>query len=345
MDLLVLGGTAWLGHAVASAALDAGHRVTCLARGDDVPAGADLVRADRDHDDALAGVTDRSWDAVVDVARQPGHVRRAVRDLEPVADRYVFVSSVSAYASQAELGADERAALLPPLAADEYAGADEYGAAKVAGEEAVVAGFGPDRATIVRPGLIGGPGDPTGRSSWWPARFARSAVGDSGDVVVAAAADGPDEVLVPLAPDLPTSMVDVRDLAAWIVRLATRGPGGAFDAVGTSRPFPELIDAARRVAGHDGPVVSAPPEWLLTQGVAQWAGPRSLPLWIAEREAWGMNARSGAAARAAGLRLRPLDETLRDALEAERRRPDAEPHGSGLTPAEEAELLAAVPRA
>ena len=109
MKILILGGTAWLGRTIATTALAAGHDVTCLARGTDVAAGAVVVRADRDQGDALASVCGQRWDAVIDVSRQPGQVRRAVRDLEPVADRYVFVSSGNAYASQEAIGQDEDA--------------------------------------------------------------------------------------------------------------------------------------------------------------------------------------------------------------------------------------------
>ena len=120
MRLLVLGGTAWLGHAIVEEAVHLGHQVTCLARGDSgpEPAGVGFVRADRERADAYDNVAGQLWDAVLDVARQPGHVRRAVAALEPVAQRYVFVSSGSAYASQRELGQDEDAPLLWPLESD-----------------------------------------------------------------------------------------------------------------------------------------------------------------------------------------------------------------------------------
>lgn len=109
---------------------------------------------------------------MVDLASEPGQVRRAVRDLEPVAAKYVFVSSCSVYASHATIGADESTELLPPLEADSMAGMEQYGEAKSACENAVLDAFGEQRAAIVRSGLIGGPGDPTGRTSYWVRRFA-----------------------------------------------------------------------------------------------------------------------------------------------------------------------------
>ena len=329
MKLLVLGGTAWVGHTVAATALAAGHEVTCLARGVDVPVGSVLVRADRDRDDALAPVAAEHWDAVIDVARQPGHVRRAVRDLEQVVERYVFVSSGNAYASQEEIGQNEDALRLDPLDADVMASMEDDGAAKVACENAVLAGFGSRRTVIVRAGLIGGPGDLSGRSGYWPWRFAHP----SGEE---------DAVLVPDAPELPTAIIDVRDLASWLVQRAEGGPVGTFNAMGIPIPFFEHIDAARAAAVHHGAIVRAPESWLADHGVGEWSGPRSMPLWLADRSWYGMNERSNERALAAGLELRPLSDTLADTLEWELAREDAGPHGAGLTDSDERELLTAL---
>lgn len=327
MRLLVLGGTAWLGHTVAELAARAGHEVTCLARGTHVPAGVSLIQADRQDDDALSEAAASRWDAVIDVARQPGQVRRAVRDLEPVADRFVFVSTCSVYASQAAIGADEEDALLAPLPADVTDSLQEYGSAKVAGEQAVLDGFGTERSAVVRPGLIGGPGDPSGRTGYWPSRFAQPSNPDR-------------RVLVPDVPDLPTAVIDVRDLAAWLVRLADGRSPGVFNAVGNPVPFPEHIEIARSVAGHTGPLVLVDQDWLVERGVGQWSGPRSLPLWLADRSWYGMNTRSNARARAAGLVLRPLSETLADSLVWDIEHAMELVHGAGLTDEDERELLA-----
>lgn len=330
MKLLVLGGTAWLGHTVAATALDAGHQVTCVARGTAVPHRASLVRADRDDDDALSTVVSSRWDAAVDVASAPGHVRRAVRDLAPVADRFVFVSTVNVYASQAEVGADEDAALLDPLRADAMGSLDDYGSAKVACEQAVLDGFGAQRSAIVRPGLIGGPGDLSGRTGYWPMRFARPSNPEG-------------RVLVPDVPKMPTSLIDVRDLTDWILRLAEGRAAGVFNAVGDSVSYPDHIDVARAVAGHLGEVILAPQEWLIDHDVAEWSGPRSLPFWLSDRSLWGLAARSNARARAAGLTLRTLSETLADSLAWGLQHHSAgAARGAGLTDEDERELLAAL---
>ncbi|MDY0945643.1 NAD-dependent epimerase/dehydratase family protein [Frigoribacterium sp. CFBP9039] len=369
MRILVLGGTAWLGRHIASTAIGAGHEVTCLARGTDVPDGATLVRADRDRDDALVGAAligaagdvgaagaAARWDAVIDVAREPGHVRRAVRALEPVADRYLFVSTTSVYASDAELGADETAERVEPLAADLMDGPDDYGPAKAACEDAVLAAFGPDRSLIVRPGLIGGPGDPTGRTDHWVWRFAHPArastapgapaepgqPGQPGERNGPGERGGPGEpgiVLAPEAPDLPTAVLDVRDLADWLVRCVEQGANGVANALGEVVSFDEHLEAARRAAESDASIVRAPAEWLLARGVGQWAGPRSMPLWIADRAWHGMNARSTVRARSLGLEPRLLVETLRDALEWRSRQTDPDTRPSGLSSVDHATLL------
>jgi 2'-hydroxyisoflavone reductase len=327
MKILILGGTAWLGHAIAASALAAGHDVTCVARTAGVPAGATLVRADRDDDAALSAVTDTHWDAVIDVSRQPGQVRRAVRDLEAVSDRYIFVSTVNVYATHSELDTDESEALLEPLSVDALRSPEDYGPAKVACEHAVLSGFGADRSAIVRAGLIGGPGDPSGRTGYWALRFANPSNVDG-------------RVLVPVAPDLPAALIDVRDLAQWLVRLAEGAATGTFNAVGQAFTFDEHLETARHVAGHRGDVIAVAAEWLDEHGVAEWSGPRSMPLWLTDSSSYGMNTRSSARALAAGLVRRPLADTLADSLVVDRDLWPDGVHGAGLTHDEERTLLA-----
>ncbi len=328
MDLLVLGGTAWLGRELAAQALARDHAVTCMARGQAgqfVP-GCRSVIADRDHPDAYDAVVDQRWDAVIDVARQPGHVRRAVTVLQRVAERIVYVSSANVYASQRELGQDEEAPLLAPLVSDVMESMEQYGAAKVACERAVLDGFGAARTMVARVGLIGGPGDEFGRSGYWPWRFAHPS-------------NSQGAVLVPDDPQVPTAVVDVRDLAAWLLSCAETGVVGIYNAAGPPRPLAEHLAAARTVAGHTGPVRAASPSWLTERGVQMWMGPKSLPLWIDDPDWYGMNARSTDRARAAGLTTRPLGDTLADTLAWEEARPNPGPHGAGLTDDEEQHLL------
>lgn len=300
--VLVLGGTNWLGGAVAARALALGHDVTCLARGESgaVPDGARLVRADRAapaaYDALPRGAT---WDLVVDVARQPGHVRGAVAALAERATHWVFVNSCSVYARQDEPGADESAGLLPALDADEAA-PEQYGEGKVACEQAL-ADVRTGEALVARSGLIVGHGDPTERFGYWPGRFAQ------------AARDG-GAVLVPDHPDQPVQWVDVAVLADWLVSAGLSGTTGTHNAVGPAVPLQQVLAVAAQVAGFDGEVIRADDETLDRLGVQEFMGRRSLPLWLRDTEWQAFMDRSGASAARAGLTTRPLEATMSDAL-------------------------------
>lgn len=320
-DVLILGGTGWLSSRVAERWLEAGAKVTCVSRGThSPPAGARQVVADRDAADAYAEVTGQDWDEVVDVSSQPRHVAAAVAALEGRAVHWSYVSSVSAYARDDVPGEDEQADLAAP-AVD--GAADDYSRAKSACEAAVRT-LG-ERAAITRPGLIVGPGDPSDRFGYWPARFARA---------------GSEPVLVPDATGLHLQVIDVDDLADFLVSSGARGWRGAVNAVGGSVPLEKGFDLIRAVTGHTGPVRVVSREHLERAHVGFWAGPRSLPLWLPEGMA-GFATRSGAAYLAAGGRVRPLQDTVARVLEDERRRGLDRPRRAGLSPEEEHALLAA----
>jgi 2'-hydroxyisoflavone reductase len=325
MSFLVLGGTAWLGREVVAAALAAGHEVTVLARGESgpMPEGVVQVRADRRDPEAYDAVADRDWDGVVDVARQPSHVRSAVAALADRAASWAFVSSASVYAGHAEPGADEHAALLPAHEADDE-GQETYGERKVACERIVVDALG-DRALVARSGLIAGPGDHTDRTGYWPLRFAHPSTPEGA-------------VLVPDSP-VATQVLDVRDLATWLVHCCEQRHGGVVNASGPVTPLSEHLAVARAVAGHGDEIIRVSQEWLVAHEVEPWAGERSLPLWLPLPEYAGFMARSTAAAERLGLRARPLEETLQGALEWEVRHGPGRPRKAGLSPADEAALI------
>jgi 2'-hydroxyisoflavone reductase len=331
MRILVLGGTGWLGRAVAEAALADGHEVVCLARGTSgsVVEGAIHLAADRESPRAYAAVTGRRWDGVIELSSEPGYVHEAAAALAGSARRWIYVSSVNVYRSFANVGEDEDAPLLDPLRNDRMRSPDDYGAAKVACERAVLEAYA-DRAVIARAGLIGGPGDRTARSGYWPWRFAHPS--------------NPEEAVLVPAATLETSMVDVRDLARWLLDAIAADITGCFDAVANRMPLGDHLATARAVAAHRGPIVPASDAWLTAARVAEWMGPRSLPLWLADPDWRGFGARSGARIAAAGLITRSLEETLRDALAWEEGRPAGDLRAAGLTDEEERELLALSPR-
>lgn len=168
-NVLVLGGTSWLGGEIAKTAVARGHNVTCLARGGagDVPAGATFVRADRENPNAYAGVLHERWDHVFDVSWQPRFVRAAVESLGSVTSHWTYVSSVSAYADL-EVGGDEDTPLHEPLDAD-TATLEDYGPAKVRCEQIVQT---LPHTLVARAGLLVGPGDRSDRFGYWVSRFA-----------------------------------------------------------------------------------------------------------------------------------------------------------------------------
>jgi 2'-hydroxyisoflavone reductase len=322
-SMLVLGGTSWLGGQIVHDAVRRGHDVTCLARGESgrAPASATFVRGDRSLPGAYADVIDRRWDMVVDLSREPGHVRSAVETLGGVAAHWTFVSTGSVYADQG-VPLTETSPLLDAFAGDD-APPEHYGDAKVACEQAV----GRVRHhLIVRAGLIGGPGDRSDRLGYYASRFALVGAGD---------------VLVPDVDDQPMQVVDVRALAAWIVRAAEQRATGVVHGVGEPTTVGAIVEASAAVAGSTGRRVPASPDWLHAHDVEEWMGPRSLPLWLPPSH-HGMGMMDDTHALELGLRRRPLAETLADTLADERERGLDRPRRAGLSRGDELALLATI---
>jgi 2'-hydroxyisoflavone reductase len=308
LKLLVLGGTKFVGRALVEAALARGHELTLFNRGQTNPElfpEVEKLRGDRDGElDALRG---RSWDAVVDVA---GFVPRVVRQSVELVDApyYLFVSTRSAYADLSG-PTDETAPLHGDVDSEDIS--KHYGELKAMCERVVR-----ERPSgIVRPGLIVGPHDPTGRFTYWPHRIARGG-----------------EVLAPGIPDDPVTLIDARDLGDWMVRLCENETQGVYNAIDV-RTWGELLDACMRAIESDARLVWAPSDWLLEQGVDEWM---ELPLWLASPEYAGMHRVANDRAVAAGLTFRPLEETARGTLDEARTTEDA-----GMKPARERELLEA----
>lgn len=308
MRLLVLGGTQFLSREVAAQATRRGHEVVCANRGlsGALPPGTAAVRWDREEPAPPELAAAGPYDAVVDVARRPTHVRHAL-DAVPDA-HWVFVSTISVYADDSDPAGPGAGRLHEPTG-------EEYGPLKVACEELVR-----DRAasaTVVRPGLVVGPGDPSGRFAYWSRR-----AGETGALL------GPGD------PGSLVQVIDVRDLAGWILTLAEQRPEATLDAVGPRLPMAELVAAVAPAAA----VTWVPDDFLAAQGVEPWAGPDSIPVWLPRPQYDGMLAHDARPALDAGLTVRSLAETVHDT----RAWLDADPAAriDGITREREAALLA-----
>ena len=336
LRILILGGTGFIGPYQVAYAVARGHKVTVLNRGKreaDLPAAVEHLIGDRDVGalDALAG---RTFDVCIDnPARVPHWVRDAGKVLHGKVGQYIVVSSISAYATNDTPGADEDA----PLAA--YTGKDAmketsatlqadmnlYGPLKAACEIEAARRF-PGIATIVRPGLIVGPNDPTDRFTYWPLRLARG-----GDVV--APGDGSD----------PVQLIDARDLGEWMIRLAETRSFGRFNATGPNytMSMAAMLHGIRASNSTAAKLHWIPADFLAAQKVSPWS---DMPGWVPARgETAGFSQRSNARALAAGLAFRPLAQTAADTLAWFRSLPaDRQGKlGAGLDAAREARVLAA----
>lgn len=327
MDIVILGGTRFVGRALVEAAQNAGHSVTLFHRGKTNPGiFPEVEHLHGDRDGGLGPLTGRRWDAVVDTCGYlPRVVRQSVEALRGTVQHYTFISTLSVYAEPTQPGMDENGPLatMPDETVEEITN-ETYGPLKVLCEQAVQEAYA-ERAFIVRPGLIVGPHDPTDRFTYWPARVAQGG-----------------EVLAPGEPERLVQFIDVRDLAEWIIRCLPERLGGVFNAVG---PVPqpamgELLEVSRRVSRSEATFTWVDEGFLVEQGVTPWT---ELPLWIpaSEPEADGFFAFDVTRAITAGLRFRSLAETVTDTLAWNRSRPKDEAPRAGLAREREAELLAA----
>ncbi|MFP1624001.1 NAD-dependent epimerase/dehydratase family protein [Streptomyces sp. 5K101] len=335
MRLLVLGGTEFVGRAVVVDALARGWQVTVFHRGrHPAPDGVSDLIGDRLAPGGLAALHDGEFDVVVDTwSAAPSAVRDAARLLAGRVGRYVYVSSCSVYAWPPPAGYDESA---PLVDGSPDAGDVPYAEAKRGGELAVLDAVGASRSLLARAGLILGPWENVGRLPWWLARIARG-----GDVL----APGPRET--------PLQYVDVRDLAGWTLDAAAADLAGPYNLV--SEPghttIGELLEECVAATGSSARLRWTPADAVLSAGAEPWS---QLPVWVPAAELPEMHgALHGAGvsrALAAGLRCRPVRETVRDTWSwlltlggSAPLRPDRPP--VGLPPELEAALLAGRPEA
>ncbi|BAV99315.1 NAD-dependent epimerase/dehydratase family protein [Lysobacter enzymogenes] len=333
LKLLVLGGTGFLGPHFVEAARKRGHTLTLFNRGKTNPdkfSGEDYRDIEQLHGDrktdlsALAG--ERQWDAVLDTSAYiPADVTRSAKLLAPKIKQYVLVSTISVYAKN-DVPSDENSplAVLADPTVDKVSN-ETYGGLKALCEKAAEAEL-PGRTTVVRPGLIVGPGDNSDRFTYWPAR-----------------ADRGGEILGPGSAQDPTQFIDVRDLAAFLLTTIERGQFGIYNADGEpgTLTMGALLRESQRASGKKSSVTWVPADFLEAQKVSAWG---DMPAWIPARgEYAGFGRTSVSKARAAGLTYRPLRETVRDTLAWWRKLPEerrAKPK-AGLSAQREGEVLAA----
>ncbi|MFI0545071.1 NAD-dependent epimerase/dehydratase family protein [Streptomyces sp. WSLK1-3] len=331
MRLLLLGGTQFVGRAVAEAGLAHGWDVTVFHRGRHAPvAGVRSLHGDRTAADGLTVLNGGGpWDLVVDTwSAAPRAVRDTARLLRDRAGRYAYVSSCSVYAWPQPAGYTEDAPVVDGAFAD--AGQTDYARDKRGAELAVLDAFGADRSLLVRAGLILGPYENIGRLPWWLGRIARG---------------GP--VLAPGPRDLPLQYVDVRDLAQWVLEASAAGRHGPYNLVAPRghTTTGELLDACVAVTGSDAELRWTEPDVVLGAGIAPWTG---LPVWVPPGTDLHSTLHGADTSRAvaAGLRCRPVGATvadtwrwLRDIGGVAPQRPDRPV--VGIDPETEAKALAA----
>jgi len=335
LRILILGGTAFLGPAVVEAARARGHEITLFNRGrTNADLFPDLEKLQGDRFGDIEALRGREWDVCLDDSGYiPSTVAASAGLLADHVGRYVFISSISVYADFSQRGLNEKSPV-GTLTAEEVDAAKtmqditglNYGPLKALCEQAAEEAC-PGRTCVIRPGLIVGPRDRSDRFTYWPVRVARGG-----------------EVLAPGTPETPTQVIDVRDLADFIVRCAEQGVTGVYNATSPAEELTmgELLDTCRRVSGSDATFTWADAAFLEAHEVAAWS---DMPVWVPlEGEEAGHPFIDVSRALAQGMVLRPISETVRGTLDWWNARPQEDrekPMRSGLTPEREKEVLAA----
>lgn len=335
LKLLIIGGTRFVGRHLVTAALGRGHEVTLFNRGTQSFAlpEVETIRGDRNKD--LAKLQGRSWDAVVDTCGNlPRNVKATAETLVGSVERYVFISSQSAYADVSVKGVEE-SALLKSLTDEQLdrayqmdtsgqpSYAELYGGLKALCEQAAEQVM-PGRVLIVRPGLIVGPYDYTDRFTYWPLRVARGS-----------------EVLAPGRPERPVQLIDARDLAEWLVLRLERGDVGVYNAnrQPNTLTMKNVLDECKSISDSDAVLTWVSEAFLQKENVTAWS---AMPLWLPEEDApqlAGFMFINCDKAHDAGLRIRPLRETISDTLTWAREELSGVPLKAGIDPAREQSLL------
>ncbi len=333
LNILILGGTRFIGLHMTALALERGHKLTFFNRGkthtDRYP---EIERITGDRNGQIDGLKNRRWDVVIDNSGYvPRHVRATAELLAPNVRLYVFTSSISVYPNFAQ-PRDEQSAVgkLPDETVEKVDG-DTYGPLKALCEQAAQQAM-PGRTLVIRPGLIVGPDDNTDRFTYWPARAARGG-----------------EFIAPGAAADPFQVIDVRDLAAFVINAVEKNVTGTYNLVSNVNGFKfgELTDACIAAANQQAKPADAPratwipADFLEAQKVEAWS---EMPVWLpAKGDEAAFAGTSNAAAVAKGLKITPLKKTVDDTLAWHLTRPaeEREKLKAGLAPDKEAAVLAA----
>ncbi len=325
MKILILGGKKFLGIALVEAMLEAGHTPTLFNRGKTNPELFPNVKnlvGDREND--LTALKRRKWDAVIDTSGfVPSIVKQSAKMLSNKCGNYVFISSVSVYEDYTtpDIREDYPLAQLEDPSMEDYSGG-AYGPLKALCEYEIQQNFS-GKVLAIRPGLMVGPNDPTDRFAYWPWRVSMGG-----------------NVLVPAPPSANLQFIDVRDLAAFVIRLIENETEGVFNVTGPKRPttFGALMVACREAALSDASFVWVDEPFLLKEGVTPWS---DLPLWVPSSNPTfsGFYTINIDRALKAGLNLRPLSQTVSDTLNWLKFRPEKYQFKAGMDISTETKLL------
>jgi 2'-hydroxyisoflavone reductase len=333
LKILIMGGTRFLGPHFVEAARKNGHKISLFNRGKTNPGlfkdarYGDIEQLQGDRKSDLSALENKTWDVVLDTsAYLPGDVTRSATLLANAVNHYVIISTISVYAKLDTPGMDESAplAVLSDPNVDTVTN-ETYGGLKALSEQAAEKVM-PGKVTVVRPGLIVGPGDNTDRFTYWPVRAARGG-----------------DILAPESPDAPTQFIDVRDLANFLLHLIEQKTLGTFnaDAQPGKLTMGKVLNACLKMAPKKSKLVWVPVDFLEENKVAPWM---DLPCWLpAKGDDAGFGRLSAKKALAAGLMYRPLSNTVRDTLtwwNARSPEERAKPAGAGISAESEAEVLA-----
>src|ERR1043165_8710561 len=320
MRILIIGGTRFLGRYLVEAELNHSHEVTLFHRGITNPGLFPQVKTsggDREKDlDKLAPVG-RFWEAVIDTSGYlPRLVRLSAESLEAHVTRYVFISTISVYQDFKKIGIDESYPVgkIQNETMEEITG-ETYGPLKALCEQAVEQIYRRERTLIIRPGLIVGPYDPTDRFTYWPVRVARGG-----------------EVLAAQKPEAMIQVIDVRDLAEFVIHLIEENAFGTYNVTGPDHPLTigKLLEVSKQVSRSDANFKWASGEFLNQHKIEPWG---DMPTWIPDdEEGIGASRVDISKALNAGLKFRLLEETVRDTLEWAKAFPPGHEWKAGLTP-------------